>query len=98
MISVGQSVLLQAMALGKPVVATSVNGTKDYIEHMETGLLVPPNDPKAIADAVGLLIADKDLRTKLGRAAQERIKNMHLPSHYAQAVSLRLQQLESKRP
>jgi glycosyltransferase involved in cell wall biosynthesis len=85
--STGQSVLLQAMALGKAVIATRVNGTEDYIEHMKTGLFVPPNDPRAIEDAVRLLFSNSDLRAALGRSARERVCAMHLPSHYALAVS-----------
>ena len=91
MISIGQSVLLQAMTLGKAVIATRVNGTEDYIEHMKTGILVPPNDPGAIQAAVSMLIGDGKLRSTLGLAAQERVKQMHLPRHYANAVSSLLQ-------
>lgn len=91
MISVGQSVVLQAMTLGKAVIATRVNGTEDYIEHMKTGILVPPKDPGAIRDAVALLSNNEDIRLKLGRAAQDRVRQMHLPDHYAKAVSDRLQ-------
>jgi glycosyltransferase involved in cell wall biosynthesis len=90
-ISVGQSVVLQAMTLGKPIIATRVNGTVDYIEHMKTGILVPPKDIKAIKDAVSLLVGNEELRSRLGRAAQDRVKEMYLPDHYAKAVSDRLQ-------
>lgn len=93
MISIGQSVVLQAMTLGKAVIATRVNGTEDYIEHMKTGILVPSKDPGAIRDAVSLLINNEDIRSKLGRAAQDRVKQMYLPDHYARAVSDRLQAL-----
>lgn len=91
MISTGQSVLLRAMALGKVVIATKVNGTEDYIEHLKTGIFVPPNDPDAIRAAVAMLIDNKELRSKIGRAARDRVKEGHLPEHYAKAVSLSLQ-------
>jgi len=91
MISIGQSVLLQAMTLGKAVIVTKVNGTEDYIDHMRTGILVPPNDPGAIQAAVSMLVGNDELRLGLGRAAQERVKQMYLPDHYARAVSERLQ-------
>lgn len=90
-ISVGQSVVLQAMTLGKAVIATRVNGTEDYIEHMKTGILVPPKDPDAIREAVALLLGDEGLRTRLGRSAKKRIEELYLPTHYARAVSTRLQ-------
>ncbi len=86
-ISIGQSVLLQAMAMGKAVVATRVNGTIDYIEHMKTGLLVPPRDPAALRDAVRLLTGDSVLRRRLAAAALEQVKRAHLVSHYMQGVS-----------
>lgn len=93
-ISVGQSVLLQAMTLGKAVVVSRVNGTDDYVEHMKTGIVVPPYDPKAIREAVTMLIDDEGLRKTLGNAAQERVKRMYLPQHYVNAVGKRLRELD----
>lgn len=90
-ISVGQSVVLQAMTLGKAVIATRVNGTEDYIEHMKTGILVPPNDPAAIKEAIAMLQNNEELRSRLGRSARNQIEQMYLPKHYARAVSARLQ-------
>jgi glycosyltransferase involved in cell wall biosynthesis len=89
-ISIGQSVLLQAMALGKPVIVTRVNGTVDYVEHMKTGVLVPPRDPAAIRDAVRMLASDEGLRLTLGSAAREQMTREHLPAHYAAQVSAAL--------
>lgn len=86
-ISVGQSVLLEAMAMGKPVIVTLVNGTADYVEHMETGVLVPPRDPAAIRDAVAMLTADPQLRRRIGEAARERVVRHHLPNHYFLGLS-----------
>lgn len=86
-ISTGQSVLLEAMAKGKPVVVTRVNGTVDYVEHMRTGVLVPPNDPAALRDAINLLAADADLRRRIGAAGREQVLQHYLPNHYAQGVA-----------
>lgn len=86
-ISIGQSVLLQAMAMGKAVVATRVNGTVDYVTHMTTGLLVPPGDPAALRAAVRLLASDDALRRRLAAAALEQVKRSHLVSHYLQGVT-----------
>jgi len=86
-ISIGQSVLLQAMTLQKPVIVTQVAGTESYIEHMKSGIFVPPNSAEAIRDAVLLLLEKKELRRNLGLAAQERVKNLYLPQHYADAVA-----------
>lgn len=81
-ISIGQSVILQAMAMGKPVVVTAVDGTVDYLEHMQTGLLVPPRDPAALAAAATTLDADPGLRERLAQAGRERIRERHLMAHY----------------
>lgn len=90
-ISIGQSVVLQAMTLGKAVITTRVTGTEDYIEHMKTGILVPPKDPAAIKEAVAMLLNNEELRSELGRSARSQIEKMYLPKHYARAVSARLQ-------
>lgn len=86
-ISTGQSVLLEAMAMGKPVIVTRVNGTVDYIDHMRTGVLVPPGDAAALREAINRLANDSDLRHRLGAAGRDQVLQRHLPSHYAQGVA-----------
>ena len=71
-ISIGQSVLLQAMSMGKAVVVTRVSGTVDYVEHLKTGLLVPPGNAAALRDAVRLLASDPELRTGSRRRRSNR--------------------------
>ncbi len=66
----GPLVLLDAMAMGKPVVATSVNGTRDYVRDGETALLAAPGDSEALAMAIRRAMEDDTLRRDLGRAAQ----------------------------
>ena len=69
------TVLLEAMALGTPVVATPVTGIPELVRHGETGLLVPERDPRALADALATLLDDQALGAVLalqGRAAVER--------------------------
>ncbi|ACL73437.1 Glycosyltransferase-like protein [Thioalkalivibrio sulfidiphilus HL-EbGr7] len=85
-ISTGQSVVLQAMALGKAVIATKTAGTVDYIDHMVDGLLVRHKDPQALKDMIRLLNADHDLYERLGTNARRRIANAHLPCHYTKMV------------
>jgi type III pantothenate kinase len=62
----------EAMAYGRPVVATAVGGLVDAVEHGVTGLLVPARDPAALRDALERLLADRDLRRKLGVAGRAR--------------------------
>jgi glycosyltransferase involved in cell wall biosynthesis len=65
----------EAMAYGRPVVATAVGGLVDAVEDGETGLLVPPVDPKALGDAVARLLADTALRRRLGAAARASVSD-----------------------
>jgi glycosyltransferase involved in cell wall biosynthesis len=65
-------VALEAMASRRAVVASAVGGLVDVITHGETGLLVPPGDPQALAAAVSLLADDPALRARLGEAARRR--------------------------
>jgi len=65
-------VLLEAMRLGRPVVATRVGGTPEIVEDGVTGLLVPKNDPVALAEAVAGLLRDPARRHRMGQAAVAR--------------------------
>jgi glycosyltransferase involved in cell wall biosynthesis len=65
-------VLLEAMALGKPVVATDVGGIREAVEHEATGLLVPVDDERAFARALARLAANPALVRRLGSAAVRR--------------------------
>jgi glycosyltransferase involved in cell wall biosynthesis len=62
----------EAMAHGRPVIASAVGGLLDAVEHEQTGLLVPPGDSGALRVAVERLLADATLRARLGAAARER--------------------------
>ena len=66
--------LLDAMACGKPVVATTVGGIPEVVVHEETGLLVPPRDPAAMAAALVRLLADSGLRQQMGEAGLARVR------------------------
>ena len=63
-------VLLEAMALGVPVVASRVGGLAEIIENDATGLLVPPQNVQALAQAIQRMHADEGLRVRTGRSAQ----------------------------
>ena len=64
--------VLEAMAAGKPSVAADVGGCREVIVDGETGLLVPPNDPAALAAAVERILADRELAARMGAAARQR--------------------------
>jgi len=62
--------LLEAMATGLACVATRIGGNNDLVEHGATGLLVPPGDASALADALSALLEDRPLQLRLGTAAR----------------------------
>jgi glycosyltransferase involved in cell wall biosynthesis len=67
-------VCAEAMAHGRPVVASAVGGLLDLVVDGETGLLVPPGDVPALRAALERLLGDAELRRTLGRAAQTRAR------------------------
>lgn len=68
-------VALEAMSVGLPVVAARSGGLTEVVEHGETGLLVPPNDAGALADALVPLLVSPGLREHLGQKGRERTRN-----------------------
>lgn len=67
------NVILESMAAGKPVVATRVGGNPELVTEGVTGLLAPPADPDALADAILSLLRDPDAARAMGSAARERV-------------------------
>lgn len=67
--------LIEAAAAGLPVVATNVGGCPEVVRDGETGFLVPPREPKAMADAIERLVTDASLRTAFGNRAVEVAKS-----------------------
>jgi glycosyltransferase involved in cell wall biosynthesis len=78
--------VLEAMASGRPVIASSVGGVVDMIADGESGLLVPPGDATGLTAAMSRLLADGDLRARLGAAAKVRVR-----AFTASAVAERLE-------
>jgi phosphatidyl-myo-inositol dimannoside synthase len=67
-------VCAEAMAHGRPVVASAVGGLLDLVAHGETGLLVPPGDAKGLREALTWLLSDGDLRRRMGEAGRARAR------------------------
>jgi glycosyltransferase involved in cell wall biosynthesis len=82
----GPVVLIDALAMGKAVVATDANGCRDYVDDQVTGLLVPPGDAEALAAAIARLDADPALRARLGEAARRWCRANLQPADFAAAV------------
>lgn len=67
--------LIEAVACGRPIVATDVPGCREVVSHGINGLLVQPRDSHALADALMILISDKSLRERMGLLGRERAEN-----------------------
>lgn len=67
------TVAMEAMALGRPVIGTRMGGLTDLIVDGETGLLVPPDDHAALRQAIITLLADADLRARMGQAGKRKV-------------------------
>jgi glycosyltransferase involved in cell wall biosynthesis len=70
--------VLEGMALGKPVIASSVGGLREIIKDGENGFLVEPGDPQMIAEKLRLLLRNKNLRDNLGKAARDTVFSEYL--------------------
>lgn len=68
----GANALIEAMAMGKAIVATNIGCVPELLGESEAGFLIPPEDPPAMAQAIGRFLADAALRRRLGEAAQRR--------------------------
>jgi glycosyltransferase involved in cell wall biosynthesis len=77
---------LEAMAHGRPVVATRVGGLLDLVVDGETGIVVPPRDPGALRSALDRLLADPELRRRLGLAGRERARTLFSWEHVTDAT------------
>jgi glycosyltransferase involved in cell wall biosynthesis len=67
--------LLEAMAMGKPIIATEIGGIPEVIKNGVNGLLVPPRDPRALATAIKGLIGNDQLAAQMGQAARDLVVN-----------------------
>ena len=81
--------LLEAMACGLPVIASNTGGTPEIVQDGETGLLVPPRDPKSLAGAMQRLLGDPFLRNQIGQSGRARV----MESFSIQKTVSRLNQL-----
>lgn len=87
--------VLDAMALRKPVVATRVGGILEVVQDGQTGYLVPPRDPQALATAVIRLLQDEALRRTFGEAGRRRVAACFTAERMAAHTLQTYQQLQS---
>ncbi len=96
-------VLLEAMALGKPVVASRIEGYRRVVTHNHDGILVPPKNTRELARALKKLITDENLRLKMGRQGIETAKNydwekiaLQILAFYQQVINHNSKQVDAK--
>ena len=80
-------VIIEAMAAGKPVIATAVSGIPEVVADGETGLLVPPGRPDALAQAILRLAEDPALAGRMGEAGRQRAARQFSTESFTQAVA-----------
>jgi glycosyltransferase involved in cell wall biosynthesis len=77
--------ILEAWAAGKPVVATDVIGINDLVVHGDSGLLVPPDDPRGLAGAIGTLLGNHGLQQHLAENGRRLVAEQYaLPAMVTQ--------------
>jgi glycosyltransferase involved in cell wall biosynthesis len=79
--------LLEAMAQGKPVVATGVGGNPEVVRDGETGLLVPTEDPDALGDAVVRMLRDGEFRNRVAESARRMIRRDYRIDRHCDALA-----------
>ncbi len=80
--------LVEGMTLGKPMIGTQVGGVPELIKQGETGLLVPLKQPRALADAILALAADKELRESMGQKARQLMQQKFSASKMADEICM----------
>jgi glycosyltransferase involved in cell wall biosynthesis len=86
-------VFVEAMAAGRPVVATRVGGVPEVVVDGETGLLVEPEDPGALAAAVRRLLADPALAARMGQAGRRRAREVFSAQRMAELTAAMYEEL-----
>ena len=89
--------ILEAMAAGLPVVATAVGGVPECVVPGQTGLLVPPADPGALAEAIVELLRDPARCRRLGCAGRDRVRNHFSTDGQVAAIEAAVRRVASRR-
>ncbi len=79
-------VACQAMALGKPIVASEINGIPEYVIHQRSGVLFPPGNANALREACNLLFEDQELQARLGAESRRQAETVLSPDAWIQSM------------
>jgi glycosyltransferase involved in cell wall biosynthesis len=100
------NVILEAAAIGTPVVASDICGIPEFVVHRETGLLVPPEEPRRLADALAAVLEDPGAARAMAQAARRRVvaeydvsRNVEsLEALFRETVARRLEERRTEKP
>lgn len=81
------TVLIAAMTMGLPCIGTNIGGTVETIDQGKTGLLVPPDNAEALAEAIAFLASDSSLRDDMGRQGRIRARQLFSIDNYCRTVT-----------
>lgn len=88
---------MEAMAYGKPVIGSNVEGMDEIIDHGETGLLIEKNDPKALAEAINYLCTNPAIAQEMGRKGREKAELLFSPDENTAKVESIYRMLMAKK-
>jgi len=89
------TVFMEALATGRPVVSCAVSGIPELVRDGETGALVPPDDPDALADAIAWLARERAVREQLGRQGRALVEQQHDAERNARQLVTALAELHA---
>jgi len=89
--------VLEAMAAGLPVIVSEVGGLPEIVKHGETGLLIPPKDPEALAQSLARVLEEPGLARKLGQKAREHVQEKYSLERMALVVNETYDELVKKK-
>jgi glycosyltransferase involved in cell wall biosynthesis len=92
------TVLQEAKAAGLPIVATRLNAVPEIVDDGASGLLVPPRDPQALADAMRTLLDSSELRRRFGAAGRQRMFQVAHPRDYSSKLRQLVQSVAGRDP
>jgi glycosyltransferase involved in cell wall biosynthesis len=82
----GVTAMTEAMAMGKPVICTRVDGQRDVLQDGVNGMFVPPKDPRALAEAIEYLWSHPEVCERMGREGRKRIEQNHTLDRFVDGV------------
>ncbi len=90
------NVVLEAMAAGVPLVATSVGGVPEIVQNGKTGLIVPPRDSKAMADGIARILDDVRWSAEMAEAARQLVASRYTPDAHCRSLTAMYEEIVNR--